>query len=243
MLQLHKHFKVACNYKMTISEIIQKHLRDFGSSVSLGLTVDGTFTQNIVYVHDASRTISVHAYEGLWGITLSEKEFCYARFLTSETLKLAQLFDLWLGQKSSVSTLKNKFFEVEVFQDFASTKTVFSKGLIKAWNKLKNFFFKEEYSSESLHFDINAKILEDAMNDPVLNKLYPYSSLGRISFSNNKDGIGHYLCIAANRWENRSEKYFANLPPNSRQVHFANLDEGFNLIRENIYWLEQPITE
>lgn len=225
---------------MSISEIIQHHLLEIHSSVTMGTTIDGTYPASSAFAQINNRSVSVSPYKEQWGITFSAKEYCYARCQVSDALKLAQLIDRWLGRQINAVALKDKFSEIELFHEFEYVHGDRPEAVVQAWNKLKNFFFSHEYSSENLHFDINSRILEKAIKDPLLGTMYPFSSLGRICFSNKSVGFNHYLCIAANRWENRTEQYFINLPPDSRQIHLDSLEEGFNLIRENIHWLEQP---
>jgi hypothetical protein len=189
------------------------------------------------FAHSKKRDISASFYRNAIGLTMSEKNFCHARVLTSNVVIIAQLIDLWLEQNSSIEQIKLQFTEVEIFERFPFEKK--DKKLQKKWNEVKNAFFKGEFSSETLHYDICTTILEQAKKDMLLAKMFPYISVGRLCFSNRANGFSNYLCIAPTRWEPINERYFVNLPPDNENIQIAinDLSEALNVLKQNIHRL------
>lgn len=209
------------------------------SSVSLGRWEGNQLPDYCAFAHSKKRDISVELCKKGITLSMSEKDFCQARVLTSKTETIAQLIDLWLGQNLPAEKIKTFFQEVELFEGFPEVRQ--GKKLQKRWNEVKNTFFKREYSSDTLHFDLCTKILEQAKKDPILAKMYPYISLGRLCFSDRTIGFSNYLCIAPIPLEPIKEKYFINLPPDHEniQINVDNLHEALELLKQNIHRLDK----
>ncbi|MBB6003174.1 hypothetical protein [Arcicella rosea] len=222
---------------MNLSYDIQQHLENIKSSVSLGRWEGNIMPDYCAFAHSKKRNISAGLCKDGIELSMSEKDFCYARVLTSDIETIAHLIDLWLGKGLFIEELKSRFQEVELFEGFPEDKK--GKRLLKKWNEVKNAFFKDQYSSSTFHYDICIKILEDAKKDTTLSKMYPYISLGKLCFSDRANGFSNYLCIAPTHWKSINEKYFVFITSDNKniQINIDDLNEGLEILKQNIYRL------
>lgn len=213
------------------------------SSVSLGQWEGNQLPDNCAFAHSKNRDISVELCKKGITLSMSEKGFCQARVLTTKIETIAELIDLWLGQNLPVDKIKTFFQEVELFEGFPEVRK--GKKLQKRWNDVKNTFFKREYSSDAFHFDACTQILEQAKKDPILAKMYPYLSLGRLCFSDRAIGFSNYLCIAPIPVGPIKEKYYINLPPDHEniQIYIDNLHEALELLKLNSHKLSESLSK
>lgn len=224
---------------MNLSEIVQQHLNDIHSPVLLGRDINGNYPENGAFAALYKRHITIRECKESRILLFLENDWCFSRCLVSETILLATLIHLWLVRQISVDDLAGNHNDIELFRGFDEDTEMIPDEKLIAWNKMKNLLFKQNGCPGDFIPLENTMILESAFHDPLLRQLYPYPSLGRICFSNKKDGFSSYLCISTNQQASSMGKYTIHLPPDSYAVYTGDLAKGFILLRENIYFLEK----
>ena len=220
---------------MTFFEQLQDKLRKDDSKIDLKLEIYASPPDSSIIIHKANRTFFIKKQQNKWGIILKEGNYYQAKGKFKSVETICNVLIQWLEKSAQVESLHQTYKTLKIYTDINFTQFKYAKNK-KNWNKLNNFFWGEEYFYAGFGFEKNIKIIQKILKDEILNKTYPFSSLGRICILNDKDKF-NYLCISANRFPEHRERFFVNIPPNSEQLYFNEISKALIELKNNLQML------
>lgn len=179
---------------MHLSNEIQRRLDKLNSNVKLASTIDGTFPEKYSFYNKSGRSFRTElaSSDQSFSIVLYERtdkqnyENCFARGLFIDLDRLVTVIDLWVDKRKDISDIKNKFDELELYQDFEIKNP--NLYIDKAWTKVKNMFFNDtEFWKQTEWNERYLQMLNEAKRHKAFENYFPFTSHYWLRFSVDKD--------------------------------------------------------
>lgn len=179
---------------MHLSNEIQRQLDKLKSNVKLASTIDGIFPDKYSFYNKSGRRFRTEfaSTDIEFSIVLCERtdkqnhENCFARGLFVELDRLANVIDLWVDKQKSISEIKSKFDELELYSDFEFKNQ--NPDIDRAWTKVKNMFFNDTGFWKQPEWNRRyLQLLNEAKRHKALENYFPFTSHYWLRFSVDKD--------------------------------------------------------
>ncbi len=177
-----------------LSNEIQRRLDKLNSNVKLASTIDGTFPDKYSFYNKLGRSFRTvfASTNNDFSIVLYERtdkqnhENCFARGLFTDLDRLATVIDLWVDKQKSISEIKNKFEELELYLDFEIKNA--NHDIDMAWTKVKNMLFNDtEFWKQTEWNERYLEMLNEAKRHKSFENYFPFTTHYWLRFSIDKD--------------------------------------------------------